>query len=519
MTRFASIDVGSNAMRLRVVEANGPSDVREVASERAPIRLGRDVFLTGRLAPTALLEAVDALKRFREVMRAANVDAYRAVATSAVREAQNAEVLVERAAREAGVKLDVIEGVEEARLVLVAVLHAVELGARRALLIDIGGGSVEFTVLAGSAARASVSLPLGTVRLQEAFLSGDEAVSPERRELLAEYVDRLLDEAQVLTGARPDVVIATGGNVDAIAAIAAAATDDGVGIDVALMRVLRDEMAAVPAAVRRERWCLRGDRADVIVPAMFVLSAVAERVGCATIAAPGVGLKDGILAELVDRAFRVWDERGEQAEVEAEAVELGKKYRFDEAHARHVTELAASLFDQLAELHHMGPEERRLLRLAALLHDIGDFVGFESHHKHTYYLIQHADLMGLSPSHKEVVANVARYHRKALPDLSHPGYRKLDRRERAVVRKLAALLRVADAFDREHQGKVLEVAVRLTPGRIALRAVANPRAVGEAALSLERWTALRKADLMEDVFECDVKVDGAEGVAPPRAAL
>jgi exopolyphosphatase/guanosine-5'-triphosphate,3'-diphosphate pyrophosphatase len=485
MTRFASIDVGSNAMRLRVVEANGPSDVREVASERAPIRLGRDVFLTGRLAPTALLEAVDALKRFREVMRAANVDAYRAVATSAVREAQNAEVLVERAAREAGVKLDVIEGVEEARLVLVAVLHAVELGARRALLIDIGGGSVEFTVLAGSAARASVSLPLGTVRLQEAFLSGDEAVSPERRELLAEYVDRLLDEAQVLTGARPDVVIATGGNVDAIAAIAAAATDDGVGIDVALMRALRDEMAAVPAAVRRER----------------------------------VGLKDGILAELVDRAFRVWDERGEQAEVEAEAVELGKKYRFDEAHARHVTELAASLFDQLAELHHMGPEERRLLRLAALLHDIGDFVGFESHHKHTYYLIQHADLMGLSPSHKEVVANVARYHRKALPDLSHPGYRKLDRRERAVVRKLAALLRVADAFDREHQGKVLEVAVRLTPGRIALRAVANPRAVGEAALSLERWTALRKADLMEDVFECDVKVDGAEGVAPPRAAL
>jgi exopolyphosphatase/guanosine-5'-triphosphate,3'-diphosphate pyrophosphatase len=519
MTRFAAIDVGSNAMRLRVVEANGPSDVREVASERAPIRLGRDVFLTGRLAPTALLEAVDALKRFREVMRAANVDAYRAVATSAVREAQNAEVLVERAAREAGVKLDVIEGVEEARLVLVAVLHAVELGARRALLIDIGGGSVEFTVLAGSAARASVSLPLGTVRLQEAFLSGDEAVSPERRELLAEYVDRLLDEAQVLTGARPDVVIATGGNVDAIAAIAAAATDDGVGIDVALMRALRDEMAAVPAAVRRERWGLRGDRADVIVPAMFVLSAVAERVGCATIAAPGVGLKDGILAELVDRAFRVWDERGEQAEVEAEAVELGKKYRFDEAHARHVTELAASLFDQLAELHHMGPEERRLLRLAALLHDIGDFVGFESHHKHTYYLIQHADLMGLSPSHKEVVANVARYHRKALPDLSHPGYRKLDRRERAVVRKLAALLRVADAFDREHQGKVLEVAVRLTPGRIALRAVANPRAVGEAALSLERWTALRKADLMEDVFECDVKVDGAEGVAPPRAAL
>lgn len=519
MTRFAAIDVGSNAMRLRVVEANGPKDVREVASERAPIRLGRDVFLTGRLAPAALVEAVDALRHFREVMRAAGVDGYRAVATSAVRESQNADLLVERASREAGVKLDVIEGVEEARLVLVAVLHAVEVGARRALLIDIGGGSVEFTVLAGAAARASVSLPLGTVRLQEAFLSGDEAVTPERKALLDEYVERLLDEAQVLHGPRPDVVIATGGNVDAIASLAPAATDDGIGIDVAAMRALRDEMAAVPASERRERWGLRGDRADVIVPASFVLSAVAERVGCEAIVAPGVGLKDGILAELVDRAFRVWDERGEQAEVEAEALELGRKYSFNEAHALHVAELSASLFDQLADLHRMGAEQRTLLRLAALLHDIGDFVGFESHHKHSYYLIQHADLMGLSPSNKEVVANVARYHRKALPDLSHPGYRKLDRHERATVRKLAALLRVADAFDREHQGKVLEVAVRLTPGRIALRAIANPRATGENALSLERWTALRKADLMEDVFECDVKVDGAEGVAPPRATV
>lgn len=148
MPRFGAIDVGSNAMRLRVVEANGPDQVREVASERAAVRLGHDVFLTGRLAPAALAEAVDALRGFREVMRGAGVEAYRAVATSAVREAHNADLLVERAHREAGIKLDVIEGVEEARLVLVAVQNAVRLGDRRALLIDIGGGSVELTVLA-----------------------------------------------------------------------------------------------------------------------------------------------------------------------------------------------------------------------------------------------------------------------------------------------------------------------------------------------------------------------------------
>jgi exopolyphosphatase/guanosine-5'-triphosphate,3'-diphosphate pyrophosphatase len=516
MPRFAAIDVGSNAMRLRIVEANAPDDVRDVAAERAAVRLGRDVFLTGRLAPTALADAVDALKRFRDAMRAANVDAYRAVATSAVREAKNAEVLVERAAREAGIKLDVIEGVEEARLVLVAVLHAVKVAQRRALLVDIGGGSVEFTLLAGNAPRSSVSLPLGTVRLHDAFLRSDEPVTPERRALLGEYIERLLGEAQALRGERPDVVIATGGNCDALAVLCPTTTSDGPGIDVAAMRVLRDEMAALAPDARRERWGLRGDRADVIVPAAFVLMAAVEAVAARTVVTPGVGLKDGILAELIDRSFRVWDERGEQAEVEAEAVALGRRYRFDEAHARHVADLATSLFDQLVDVHHLGTEERVLLRLAALLHDIGDFVGFDSHHKHSQYLIAHTELMGLAPAHKELVANVARYHRKALPDLSHPGYRKLDRRERTVVRKLSALLRVADAFDREHQGKVLDVAVRLTPGRLALRAVANPRLGATVDLTLERWTALRKSDLMEDVFECDVKVDGAE-VIPPKA--
>ncbi len=517
MPRFAAIDVGSNAMRLRVVEATAPDVWREVASERAAVRLGRDVFLTGRLASGVLAEAVEALKGFREVMRAAGVESFRAVATSAVREAQNGDVLVERASREANLTLEVIEGIEEARLVLVSVLHAVPLAGRRALLVDIGGGSVEFTVLANDAPRSSVSLPLGTVRLHEAFLQPDAPLTPDRQSLLDEYIERLLDEAAI-AGAAPDVVVATGGNAEAIASLCPVATDDGQGIDVAAMRALRDTMSALSPRARRERYGLRGDRADVIVPALWVLSAVAARVGARAIVTPGVGLKDGILAELIDRAFRVWDHRGEEAEVEAEALALGRKYRFDERHARHVAALARSLFDQLQDLHKLGPEETSLLRLAAFLHDIGDFVGFESHHKHSYYLIAHSDLMGLSPVDREIVANVARYHRRSVPDLSHPGYRKLDRRGRVVVRKLAALLRVADAFDREHLGKVADIAVRITPGKISLRAVPSPEGL-TADLGLERWTALRKADLMEDVFECEVRVDGAEGIAPSRPSV
>jgi exopolyphosphatase/guanosine-5'-triphosphate,3'-diphosphate pyrophosphatase len=507
MPRFAAIDVGSNAMRLRIVEASSATDVREIHAERAAVRLGRDVFVTGRLAPAAIADAVDALRQFREIMRTHGVESYRAVATSAVRDANNGEVLVERAEREAGVKLDVIEGVEEARLVRQAVTHALDLTARRALLVDVGGGSVELTLVTGDIARQSVSLPLGTVRLSEAFLERDEPVSRERATLMIEYIERLLTEAPMLRGSHVDVTIATGGNAEAIAQLAPAPTPLGPGLDVEVMRALRTVLAAMSVKDRRDRYELRGDRADVIVPAAYVLTAIADAVGAKEMITPGVGLKDGILSELIDRAFRVWDERGEAAAVEAEAIELGRRFRFDEAHARHVTELSSAMFDHLQGLHGLGAAERSLLRLAALVHDIGDFVGYDAHHKHTYYLVTNSELMGLSPESKEIVANVARYHRKAFPDLTHPGFRKLDRRGRSLVRKLSAILRIADSFDREHLRKVESVTTSIGP-----EGTVRFRADGAGDLSLERWTASRKADLFEDVFERDVTVEGAEDV-------
>jgi exopolyphosphatase/guanosine-5'-triphosphate,3'-diphosphate pyrophosphatase len=506
MPRFAAIDVGSNAMRLRIVDADAPGEIREILSERSAVRLGRDVFVTGRLAPAAIADAVEALKHFRETMKTHGVEAYRAVATSAVRDASNGDVLVERAEREAGVKLDVIEGVEEARLARVAVMHAVELGKKRALLVDVGGGSVELTLVTRETARESASLPLGTVRLAEAFLERDQPVSKERSTLLTEYIERQLLAARLLHDARIDVTLATGGNAEAIAALAPARTALGPGLDVARMRELRDELAGLDIKTRRDRFDLRGDRADVIVPAIYVLLAIADAVKAQEMVTPGVGLKDGILAELIERAFRVWDEGGEAAAVEAEAMVFGARYRFDEVHAKLVADLCASIFDQLEGIHGLTAADRSLLRLAAIVHDVGDFVGYEAHHKHTYYLVSSTEMMGLSPADKEIVANVARYHRKAFPDLSHPGFRKLDRRGRTVVRKLAAILRIADSFDREHLHKVHTVDVKIEADKIRFRSI------GQGDLSLERWTASRKADLFEEVFERDVVVEGAEEV-------
>jgi exopolyphosphatase/guanosine-5'-triphosphate,3'-diphosphate pyrophosphatase len=222
---------------------------------------------------------------------------------------------------------------------------------------------------------------------------------------------------------------------------------------------------------------------------------------------PGAGLKEGILEELVDKYFDVWDAAGEATSVLAACRRLGARYSFDEAHADAVSRFATQLFDDLASVHAFGTRERLLLQAAALLHDIGDYVRYDGHHKHSYYLIMHAEILGLLPEERAVVANIARYHRKSAPDIDHANFRELDKVSRGKVRALAAILRLADALDREHLTKVRDVQAKIDKGKFLLRAR------GEGDLGLSLWTASRKADLFEEVFEMEVRIEGAEHVA------
>jgi exopolyphosphatase/guanosine-5'-triphosphate,3'-diphosphate pyrophosphatase len=520
MPRFAALDVGSNALRLRVIEASAPNDGRvqlallpaerespggwrEVQSLRAPVRLGGEVFLSGKLTPTSIGQACAALREFRLAMDEAKVDVYRATATSAVREASNGATLVERARREAGIELEIIEGVEEARLIQLAVVRQLKL-ERRALLIDVGGGSTELTLLDRSHSVFSMSLPLGTVRLLETFLKGGRTVGKEQTKLLAEMVDRGLVEAlpHLKKGAF-EVVVGTGGNIDTLAELCpakASASTYARAIDVTAMRALFSKLCALTASERKDAFGLRPDRADTIVPAASILLRVAEVFKIPFIVAPGVGLKDGILEELVDKYFHVWDTAREAQSVIDACLRLGRRYAFDEAHGQLVAKFAGQLFDDLAPVHAFNERERLLLRAAALLHDVGDFVRYDGHHKHSHYIIQHSDIMGLTPDERAIVANVARYHRKSVPDASHPNFRELDKDARGKVRVLAAILRIADALDREHLGKVhgVRASVDRSKGKLLLFVS------GEGDRELEEWTVKAKSELLRDVFDLDV---------------
>jgi len=523
MARLAAIDIGSNAFRLRIVEVDPPISTaqgprflpfRDVLLDRAAVRLGHDVFTKGRIEMGVIGAACEALRRFRTAMDVAKVDRYRAVATSAAREAANGDVFVERAERESGVHVEVIEGVEEARLVQIAVSERVSLGARSALLVDVGGGSTELTLLAGESNKYSQSCPIGTVRLTEAFLEGRGAVDAQHRRLIEEYVDRAIGDAvrdvEDIAAGPIDLLVGTGGNIETLADLCPLpkAFPEGRAIDVGAMARLLDELCKRTVEERIATYNLRPDRADTIIPAATVLGRVASAFGFQAIAAPGVGLKEGVLVDLARSHFMPADYGGTSAAITDACLRLGRRYHFDEQHGVLVARFATRLFDDLQPRHRLGPRERILLNAAALLHDVGDFIRYEGHHKHSYYLVAHSDLMGLSPLERELVANVARYHRKSPPSLEHENFRALSREDRSKVKALAAILRIADALDREHRAKIGDIATRVEGDTLIIEAH------GSEDRTLEEWTVLAKSGMLREAMGLDVRISDP----PPRSA-
>ncbi len=511
MPSFASIDVGSNASRLLVAEAEDAGSIRYVESVRAPVRLGHSVFLTGRLDPNAVDECVEALKGFAAHLAKREIASMRAVVTASARDAVNSDELLERARTEAGVPLEAISGSEEARLVKLAVESKVELGGARALLVDLGGGSLELTEVHHDEVRYSTSLEIGTVRLLESFLSARKPVSEEQARLLVEYVDRLLAPIEEsFRRRRYDLVAGTGGNFESVAHLCPVPGRALPTVDVRSARALLPRIAKLTPAERREAYDLRADRADVIVPALYVILRVADLARTEEIVAPGVGLKEGIVAELVDKHFRVWDYSVDEHAMARAAVHLGRRYHFDEPHATQVDRLACVLFDALAPVHELGPVDRQILRVAALLHDIGDFISSAAHHKHTQYIIESSDLFGLNREQRQLVACVARYHRRAMPSTKHALFKKLGASDKKRVRKLASLLRVADALDRGHRSKVRQLDVRTSEDEVVI----TPEGAGD--LALEVWTARRKSELFERTFGRALRFELAELPARDR---
>ncbi len=499
--RVGCVDAGSNAIRFLVEEFTDRDRSRTLASERVPIRLGHGVFLTGKLTARAMDDAVAALTGFRETMESLEVRAYRAVATSAVRESTNGAAFLRRVRRESGLELDVITGSEEARLVHLAIRNRVDLGRERWVLVDLGGGSVEVSLVDDSGVLWSESHTMGSVRLLEELAGAEEDPGRFRR-VLAEYVATLRIPS-ASRDRKPSGFIATGGNIESLARLTGV-EPDGKGVSVVTLEDLRRVIASLSRLSYRRRveeLDLREDRADVILPAALVYERLAELTGVDRIHVPNVGVKEGIILDLVDAVTSLsGHEERQEREVMNASVNLGRKYLFDEGHAVQVAALARGLFDQLGGLHGLGRGDRRVLIAAAILHDIGSFISYKKHHRHSFYLISNSEISGLSPEEIQLAAHTARYHRKSEPTPEHEFFARLEEPDRDRVMKLASILRLADAMDREHRQAVKEVRAQVNKNEVVLL----PRVEGD--ILLERWSLEKRAQLFSKTFGVTVRV-------------
>jgi len=499
--RVGCVDSGSNAIRFLVAEFSGPTEFEPLAYERVPVRLGHQVFLTGQLAPQAMDGAVTAFASFRDQIKELELDAFRAVTTSAVREAENGQELVDRVMEETGIELKMISGSEEARLVHLAVAGRVDLTGGQWILTDLGGGSVEVSLVDDMGMLWTESHTMGSVRILEE-LSETKTDSGGFQRLLSDYVStlRIPSPAQYWS---PAGFVATGGNIEALANLAGSPRNpQGVArLPVADLRSAIDLLSRLSYHERVTQLGLRQDRADVILPAAMVYHHLALLAKADEVLVPGVGVKEGILLDLVDDlvSHATHKVRREQQLTKA-AISLGRRFMFDEAHGLHVAQLALSIFDQLHELHSLGSEDRRLLLAASILHDIGAFVGQKKHHKHSLYLLSNSELPGLSPNEMLIVANIARYHRKNIPRDHHPDLMRLSERDRDRTTVLSAILRVATALDRAHLQGTKGVRVEVGRKDISLQLD------GEGDLLLERWAVSQRTALFEKTFHRRVSI-------------
>jgi len=512
MVPLAAMDIGSNAVRMAVALSRADGGLERAEYLRQPVRLGTDVFRSGRISEAGLERLLEALGLFKAMLaRYPSGGLVRICATSAMRDARNADIVTDRVRRETGLVIETISGVEEARLVARAVAQRMELG-KSAVLVDVGGGSTELSYFEGDEILWCDTFNVGAVRLLTAFAATGR---PERQsaQLIEDFLGTLEPAiAERFAARNPGKLVATGGNMEALADLLRRRRPEGPlvpgaerDVDVVQVRALKQlhkRLLELPARERVARFGLRADRADVIVPASFIYWKVARLLQAEELHVPHVGLLDGILLELEQRIrpTRGGAERRVR-QVRISALVQGRRFHFDERHARMTAELSLAIFDGLRAVHRLGERERLLLEAAALLHDIGSYVSRARHHKHSFYLISSLDLVGLEPRERLLVANVARYHRKGMPTTAHENFRDLGPDERVLVQKLASILRVADALDRG-QGAITarELRVARTNGRVELRARSTQD------LLLEAWAVGQRQDLFQETFGLQVKL-------------
>ena len=501
MTVISAIDVGSNAIRMAIASVENKNAPQLLYNCRESIRLGEDVFATGMISPENTQRSIQAFKKFRSIIDQHHVERVRALGTSALRESRNRLEVIQQIAAATGIEVTPIGGDEEARLISRAIDAKVNLKKKKAVLVDLGGGSAEIIVIEDGQVSTADSFRMGGVRLLQMF--GNRNRDTESFvSLVRDYLEPTRRFMKAKIGKKKfDLCVGTGGNIEVLGELRRQLL--GKRSDEFLYaKELKQILAQLKSTDYEDRIVnmkLRPDRADVILPAAVVLEFLLKQFDLSKLMIPRVSMKEGILIELAEEIagpdyIQLRDQILRSVRV------IGRKYNFDEKHASAVASFAEQIFDATKDLHCLNNDDRLILSVTAWLHDVGQFINITDHHKHSLYIINSSPIVGLTQIQKKIAANVARYHNKSFPKLRHENYVSLSEENRERVRKLAAIIRLADAIDFEHIDKVEKVAISAAKDSVILDLKS------ESDLSLTRWAVRKQSALFQDVFNMAVQV-------------
>ncbi len=505
---LAAIDVGTNSIHLVVAEGNADTGRFKVLDrEKAMVRLGEGSTDMKHLSEDAMDRALLALRRFRMIAdsRRATI---RAVATSAVREALNQDEFLRRVKSETGITIEIASGFEEARLIHFGVLQALPIFNKKHLMVDIGGGSTEFLVGQQRKILYSNSLKVGAVRVTQRCFDGPK-ITHKSIEECSKYVRGMLNPiCRSVRKHRCEIAVGTSGTIMNIAKIIKLQRGEDEDESLNNFTFTRNELFGVieqilEAGRPEDRARIEGmdpSRTDIIVAGAIILDQVFWELGLKAMTVSEFALREGIILDTLEKNHR--NKRiGHLHDLRyTNVLHLAESLHYEKSHSHQVAKLAMAVFDQTKRLHRLGPPEREYLEAAALLHEVGLFVSHAQHHRHSYYLIRNSEMLGFTENEKEIIANIARYHRKSHPKLKHEGFRKLSPVDQALVKKLGSILRIADGLDRTHSSSIRDVRCRLKGRSIEFQL----RRVGKMPLELELWGAERKKELFEETFRAKV---------------
>jgi exopolyphosphatase / guanosine-5'-triphosphate,3'-diphosphate pyrophosphatase len=522
--RIAAIDIGTNSVHMIVVRVRADLSFEVIDREKAMVRLGAGGLDGRALTAEAMTSALQALSKFKRLAESHGVDEILASATSAVREARNGGEFLGRIEHDTGIQARVIAGPEEARLIHLAAVYGVDVGSGRAVVIDIGGGSVEITLGTATSIQLARSFKIGVIRLTERFVRNDPLSDRDERKLskaIAAEIDRHCEQ---ITTMGFDRVIGTSGTILGIGTLAATAARGTPPADLRNLRIsakqirrVRKEMVSLDIESRLAVPGMDPRRADLVVAGSVLIDTIIRRLGAEELTLCDLALREGLVLDYISSNKRQIAQIDRIPDVRRRStIELAERCNYYSDHAQQVARLALALFDQTRAIHGLTDREREWLEYAAIMHDLGVHISYPRHHRHSYYLIKNGDLRGFHPDEIEVMALIARYHRSGTPKKSHEEYAQLPAALRRTVRLLSSIVRVAESLDRSHAQVVSGLELRDRGEDILLQLHTTNDA------ELELWAALRHAKPFEELVRKPVHLEVTndhDGLRAPGSGL